>query len=36
MNFFFGGGGTKLLGSGSNEVGLGGSVSSLSLDVRGW
>ena len=31
MNFF---GGIKLLSSGPNEVGLGGSVSSLSLDVR--
>ena len=29
-------GGIKLLSSGSNEVGLGGSVSSLSLNVRRW
>ena len=33
MNF---GGGTKLLGSGSNEVRLRGSVSSSLLDVRRW
>ena len=36
MKFFFFWGGIKLLGSGSNEVGLGRRVSSSSLDVRRW